>query len=98
MGLSVRTIYRNKKWLAAVGQIEQCVLCGSWGTQVAHRNEGKGMGIKADDCATAAICFTCHSEIDNGKSLSRDERRQLMDRAIVLTIIQIARRGLVVTA
>ena len=22
--------YRSKKWLAAVGQIEQCVLCGSW--------------------------------------------------------------------
>lgn len=32
------------------------------------------------------------------KGLSRDERRQLMDRAIVLTVIQIARRGLVVPA
>lgn len=48
--------YRSKKWLAAVGQIEQCVLCGWWGTQVAHMNEGKGMGMKTDDCATAAIC------------------------------------------
>ncbi len=54
--------------------------------------------MKTDDCATAAICVTCHSEIDNGKGLSRDERRQLMDRAIVLTVIQIARRGLVVPA
>lgn len=90
--------YRSKKWLAVVGQIEQCVLCGAWGVQVAHRNEGKGIGMKTDDCATAAICVTCHSEIDNGKGLSRDERRQLMDRAIVLTIIQIARRGLVVPA
>lgn len=94
----MRSTYRNKKWLAAVGQIEQCVLCGVWGVQVAHRNEGKGIGMKTDDCATAAICVTCHSEIDNGKGLSRDERRQLMDRAIVLTIIQIARRGLVVSA
>ena len=73
-------------------------LCGAWGVQVAHRNEGKGIGMKTDDCATAAICVTCHSEIDNGKGLSRDERRQLMDRAIVLTVIQIARRGLVVPA
>lgn len=88
--------YRNKKWLAAVGQIEQCVLCGNWGIQVAHRNESKGMGMTADDRATAALCVECHHEIDNGKALSRDERRQLMDRAIVLTLIQIARRGLVV--
>lgn len=40
----MKTIYRSKNWLAAVGQIEQCVLCGRWGTQVAHRNELKGMG------------------------------------------------------
>lgn len=92
----MRNTYRNKKWLAAVGQIEQCVLCGKWGIQVAHRNELKGMGMKTDDCATAALCVECHHEIDNGKTLSRDERRQLMDRAIVLTVIQIARRGLVV--
>ncbi|WP_038910922.1 DUF1364 family protein [Dickeya dadantii] len=92
----MKTIYRSKKWLAAVGSIQQCVLCGAWGTQVAHRNEGKGMGIKADDCATAAICTGCHTEIDNGKNLTREERRQQMDRAIVLTIIQIARQGLVV--
>lgn len=92
----MKTIYRSKKWLAAVGSIQQCVLCGTWGTQVAHRNEGKGMGIKADDCATAAICTECHTEIDNGKNLTREERRQMMDRAIVLTVIQIARLGLVV--
>ncbi|GAB7207345.1 hypothetical protein OS21_38410 [Dickeya oryzae] len=71
-------------------------MCGTWGTQVAHRNEGKGIGIKADDCATAAICVQCHTEIDNGKDLTREERRQMMDRAIVLTVIQIARQGLVV--
>lgn len=28
MLLSEMNIYRSKKWLAAVGQIEQCVLCG----------------------------------------------------------------------
>lgn len=95
LGVSM-AIYRSKKWLAAVGQIERCVLCGTWGTQVAHRNEGKGMGLKTDDCATAALCICCHNSIDNGKDLTRDERRQLMDRAIVLTVIEVARRGLVV--
>lgn len=92
----MKTIYRNKKWLAAVGSIEQCVLCCAWGTQVAHRNEGKGMGIKVDDCASAALCTCCHDAIDNGNKLSRDERRQLMDKAIVLTVIIVVRRGLVV--
>lgn len=87
--------FRSKKWLAAVGSIEYCVLCGDWGIQVAHRNEGKGMGLKADDSLTAALCIPCHNSIDNGKNLTREERRQLMDRAIVLTIKEITRRGLV---
>ncbi|EBB9880154.1 hypothetical protein N2J02_004519 [Salmonella enterica] len=96
MLLSEVKTYRSKKWLAADGQIEQCVLCGRWGTQVAHRNEGKGMGLKTDDCATAAICQECHHEIDNGSHLSREERRCLMNRAIVLTVIKLVRMGKVV--
>lgn len=87
--------YRSRKWLAAVGQVEQCVLCGAWGVQVAHRNESKGMALKVDDSLTAALCAKCHHEIDNGKGLSRDERRQMMDRAIVLTLMQLTRMGLV---
>ncbi|HAG1965786.1 TPA: hypothetical protein G8R56_004042 [Salmonella enterica] len=94
----MKTIYRSKKWLAAVGQIERCVLCGAWGTQVAHRNELKGMGIKTDDCATAALCPECHHEIDNGSHLEREERRRLMNKAIVLTVIELARRGLITPA
>lgn len=86
-------IYRNKKWLAAVGQIDKCVLCGRWGVQVAHRNEGKGMGLKVDDSLTAALCPDCHANIDNGNGMSREERRAAMDRAIVLTIQQLTRNG-----
>lgn len=89
------TIYRSKKWLAAVAQIECCVLCGRYGTQVAHRNEGKGMGLKVDDSLTAALCPQCHHNIDNGGSMNRIERRQEMDRAIILTIRELARRRLV---
>ncbi|HHZ4630849.1 TPA: ATP-binding protein [Salmonella enterica] len=48
------------------------------------------------DCATAAICQECHHEIDNGSHLSREERRCLMNRAIVLTVIKLVRMGKVV--
>lgn len=92
----MKSIYRSKKWLAAVAQIECCVLCGRYGTQVAHRNEGKGMGLKVDDSLTAALCPQCHHNIDNGGSMSRIERRQEMDRAIILTIRELTRRELIV--
>lgn len=85
--------FRSRKWLSAVGELGDCVLCGTYGVQVAHRNEGKGMGLKCDDSLTAAICPKCHNSIDNGKELSREERRALMDKAIVLTIQRLARVG-----
>lgn len=86
-------IYRNKKWLQAVREIDCCVLCGRYGVQAAHRNEGKGVGIKVDDSLTAALCPDCHTRIDNGMDLSREERRAEMDRAIVLTLQALTREG-----
>lgn len=75
----------ERKWFAAVAGVESCVLCGRHGVQVAHRNEGRGMGRKSDPWMTAALCPECHYEIDNGKTLLQAERRARMDRAIVLT-------------
>ena len=89
---------KNPKWLTAVRSLHNCVLCGAHGVQAAHRNEGKGMGMKNPDHLTAAICPTCHHEIDNGKTLSRDERRALMDKAIVLTHDALVRAGVLVLA
>lgn len=86
---------KSKKWLAAVGSLDCCVLCNSYGVQVAHRNEGKGMGTKTSDCLTAALCMACHYEIDNGRHYTRDERRALMDKAIVLTFNRLVENGLV---
>lgn len=78
---------KNRAWLEAVAQIPYCVLCGSTESlQVAHRNQGKGMGLKAPDVLTARLCQSCHHEIDNGKRMAKDERRALMDRAIVETL------------
>ena len=84
---------RSKEWLKAVHEIEICVLCGSYGVQVAHRNEGKGMGMKSSDCNTAAICPSCHSAIDQGGEMTRDERRAMLDKAIVLTHEQLIKAG-----
>lgn len=83
----------DRKWLSAVGSIELCVLCGGMGEQVAHRNEGKGMGMKTAAHMTARLCRECHAEIDNGRHMERAERRALMDRAIVLTHDQLIQAG-----
>lgn len=85
--------YRSEKWLKAVKSIECCVLCGAHGVQAAHRNEGKGTGIKTDDCLTAALCEHCHFEIDNGNTMKQEERRRELDKAIVLTLRELARNG-----
>lgn len=87
--------YRSKAWLAAVRLIEDCVHCGTHGTQAAHRNKGKGMAVKSSDALTAALCPFCHRDLDQGSSLSHEERRTLMDEAILATIDELARRGLI---
>jgi len=47
--------------------------------QAAHSNwgGGKGRGIKADDNLVAALCLRCHYEIDQGKTLSKQERQEM---------------------
>lgn len=87
--------HRCRRWLSAVHEIDECVLCGTHGIQAAHSNQDRGMGQKASDALTAALCPACHHECDNGHRLNKAERRARMDRAIVLTIDQLARRGLI---
>jgi hypothetical protein len=94
MDLIKPPVYRNQAWLKAVRSIGRCVLCGSVdGIQAAHRNEGKGMGMKTPDCATACLCHKCHAEIDNGGSYTKAERHAFMDRAIVLTVMELVNQG-----
>lgn len=73
------------RWREAVLGLETCSLCGAWGIQWAHRNYGKGMSKKVSPDQTAALCVDCHSSIDNGRDFTREERRHMMDRAIVNT-------------
>ena len=78
-------MYRNKKLLEVVRQ-SPCQHCGARdGTVVAaHSNQlrdGKGRGIKAHDYRIAALCFRCHSELDQGSKMSRQERLEMWERA-----------------
>ena len=85
--------FRSDKWLAATRSLEYCVLCKKFGVEAAHKNEGKAKGTKASDASTAALCRECHVKIDSGKDLTRDERRALLNHAIVLTHEILAEKG-----
>jgi len=83
-------VYRNKKLLEILRQ-SPCQACGREdGTVVAaHSNQlrdGKGRGIKADDFRTAALCYTCHQELDQGTRLSKAERVEMFEEAHRATI------------
>lgn len=92
-----RSMFRSDKWLRAVASLDQCVVCDcEIPVQAAHRNEGKGMALKTHDCWTAAICPTCHADIDQGKELDRSERRRVMDLAILDTLVLLVLAGKVV--
>ena len=78
-------MYRNKKLLEIVRE-SPCQICGIQnGTVVAaHSNQlrdGKGRGIKAPDYRIAALCYTCHSEIDQGSKMSKQERLNAWEEA-----------------
>ena len=83
-------MYRNQKLLEAVRE-SPCQHCGKMdGTIVAaHSNQGrdgKGRGLKAHDYRIAALCFTCHAELDQGRRLSREERLNLWEDAHRATV------------
>ena len=86
-------MYRSKKLLELCRQLP-CQVCGkNNGTVVAaHRNEGKGLGLKVSDALVCSMCFECHSEMDNGKSLTKDERRDMWNRAFISTMKEFIER------
>lgn len=49
-----------------------------------HSNQGihgKGGALKANDLYTVPGCMHCHHELDQGKKLTKDERKAYWDRA-----------------
>ena len=74
---------------------QNCYIEGQ--TQAAHSNwaeHGKGRGIKASDEYTAALCQTCHFEIDQGATLNKEQRRYLWDFAYQRTVNRLKDQGL----
>ena len=75
-----------------------CQRCGAHGAQVAHSNQlrdGKGRGIKSYPYRVAALCADCHTEIDSGARLSKEERREAWEEAHRRTVGELFARGLV---
>jgi hypothetical protein len=78
-------MYRNKRLLEIVRQ-SPCQHCGlSDGTVVAaHSNQlrdGKGRGLKSHDYRIAALCYRCHSDLDQGSKMDKNQRVQLFEDA-----------------
>lgn len=53
------------------------------------------MGMKAPDCWTFPLCVRCHVAFDQGKDLTKEQRRQMADEWIIETIKALADKGLV---
>ena len=82
--------YRNKALLEIVRD-SPCQLCGAMDGSVcaSHSNQlrdGKGTGIKASDHRIAALCYTCHMELDQGSKMSKEDRQDIWEMAHRKTI------------
>ena len=83
-------MYRNQKLLEIVRN-SPCQNCGSQNGTVcaAHSNQlrdGKGRSLKAHDFRVAALCFRCHSNLDQGYQMDKEERKELWEEAQRKTI------------
>lgn len=90
-------IYRNQKLLEVVREF-QCTHCGASDGTVcaAHSNQlrdGKGRGLKAHDYRIAALCHRCHSMLDQGNVLNKEERQWMWEEAHRKTIGELFERG-----
>lgn len=77
---------RRRRDILDLARGECCQWCGRQDDTVvaAHANQlkyGKGLGLKAYDEAIAFLCSVCHAELDQGRWLSKEQRRLLWDTA-----------------
>ena len=88
--------FQSEKFRRAVASLE-CGACGSFaGSQAAHENIGKGMGLKVSDARCAALCVDCHRELDQGTKMTRQERREFWKDAFITTVVRMIERGVLV--
>ena len=63
--------------------IEDGTVCAAHSNDSKH---GKGMGQKASDACIAALCHRCHGTLDQGKDLTKEERREMWLNAHINTM------------
>ena len=71
--------------------IDDGTVCGAHSNQAKH---GKGRGIKASDIFCASLCHACHMAVDQGRSMSRQERETVWANAHRKTIQALVALGL----
>jgi hypothetical protein len=86
-------MFRSPKLLAYAKDAPICMGCGKHNAGdvvMAHADwseYGKGMGMKANDWAIAALCtMVCHPYVDTSSKATREERKEFWRRAHVKTI------------
>ena len=92
--------YRNRDLIGVVHEL-CCVNCGAHEVQAAHANLqefGKGMGAKASDAAIMSLCPSCHAALDQGKDMTKEQRRMMQFECITRTYVQLMERGLIEVA
>ena len=93
--------FRDRKLLDLAYQVTcQVRLPGCQGGpgEPAHSNQsrhGKGGMLKAHDCFFASACRACHRELDQGRTLNREEKFDLWQRAHEATFLELWKRGLI---
>lgn len=64
-----------------------------------HSNQsrhGKGGAMKAHDCFYASGCRSCHRELDQGRTMNREEKFEVWQRAHERTLLALFENGLLV--
>ena len=89
--------FRSRKHLMNVAELpcQNCYIEGQ--TQAAHSNwaeHGKARGLKASDEYTAALCQACHTELDSGARLTKEQRRDLWQMAYQRTVNRLVKNNL----
>lgn len=87
--------YRNASLLQVIRELPMCTLqipnvCEGTPVQACHGNSyrlGKFLSGKSADCFAVAGCPACHHAIDNGASLSQDDRQFYWSRAFERTTL-----------
>ncbi len=66
-----------------------------------HSNQarhGKGGALKAHDCFYAAGCRSCHRELDQGRTMTREGKRDAWQLGYERTMLALWRQGLIEVA